>query len=359
MILGDIELTGILGLKNKIMSLNKCLEKYVGLTQSDCECRPENLDDFDPESSIGLYLDSEKYSVPLQFIGSKEDCDSGDLISILTGARKRGVNEFISLMSRSVKDRYGYLDLPISFFVGQNKENGSLSIPETYKGIEIRPREKYRNGITTISGIWIKGNEGEDFEIKLIRDGVEDDSVWVESYDGGKIEVQWALPSTDNGRQVAWKVIGDYPNARNIKLKPCCSGVAAWRDYIHVEGIASNNSDGSDGRHNVGYSNGIRLDASFHCGHQWLCGNNNDTDGLGRQIGEGAYLMSVIELLSFLENRPNPSTPVPIETIAMKKDQAWEQLMMRVEWIIENAGNRLSGCANCSKQRLQKASILI
>lgn len=343
------------------MNLNRCLKKYVGLTQSKCECTPEQIRYFRPHSSIGLYLDSEKYSVPLQFIGTKEDCDSGGIISILSGARRRGVNEFISLMGRAVKDRYGYNDLPISFFIGRDSENGALTIPHKYRGIEIRPMESYRNGIITISGIWVKGNKGEDFTIKLFREGeeTEEKSVSIENHDGGKISVKWTLPMTDDGRQIVWRIIGDYPNARNIKLKACCSGTNPWKKYMHVKGIASDNEDGSDGKYSSGHPNGMRLDASFHCGHQWLCGNNNDTDGLGRQIGEGAYLMSVIELLSFLENRPTPFTPVPIETIAMKKDAAWEQLMIRVDWIIENAGNRLSGCANCSKDRLQKAPILI
>lgn len=343
------------------MNLNRCLEKYVGLTQSKCDCKPEDLEDFSPESSIGLYLDSEKYSVPLQYISTKIDCDSGGVLDILRDARSRGVSEFIALMGRAVKDKYGYEDLPTSFFIGRDSENGGLAIPENYKGIEIKPRDIYRNGIITISGIWVKGNKGEDFTIKLFREGeeTEEKSVTIQNHDGGKIKVDWSLPMTDDGRQIVWRIIGDYPNARNIKLKACCSGTNPWKKYMHVKGIASDNEDGSDGKYSSGHPNGMRLDASFHCGHQWLCGNNNDTDGLGRQIGEGAYLMSVIELLSLLENRPVPFTPVPIEMIAMKKDQAWEQLMIRVDWIVENAGNRLSGCANCSKDRLQKAPILI
>lgn len=344
------------------MNLNKCLEKYVGLSQSRCKCKPEELRYFRPYSSIGLYLDSERYSVPLNFIGTKEDCDSGGIIRILADARKRGISEFISIISRAVKDKFGYNDLPVSFFIGRQNENGSLNITETYKGVEIRPSTRYRSGVITIRGIYLKGNKGDDFVLRLFRVG--EDKVYrevgVENYDGGKIEVNWTLPMTDNGRAIEWRIIGNYEEARNHALKGCCgSGRPSWMNYMSVIGIASENEDGEGGREIKGNPSGMRLDASFHCGHMWLCDNNNDQDGLGRQIGEGVYLMSVIELLSFIENRPHPYTPAPVEYIQAKKDDAWSQLMIRVDWIIDNAGERLSGCADCSNQKLRKAPILL
>lgn len=342
------------------MDIKTCLSKYVGLSTSKCNCLPET--ELVNTSSIGLFLDSERYSIPVTFTQTKADCDSGGIWDILFDARNRGINEFIGMISREMKGKFGYLDVPTAFFIGGNKTNGTLTIPETYKGIWITPKETYRNGVISITGIQVLGNIGSTFDLWLYKEGdaTATETVNVVNYDGNMIDVDWSVNTSDKGREVNWYVVGDYLDVQNNKIKCNCGRREAWMNYTSIRAVAGNalpmddsNITGSK------WANGLYIDASFHCDHSWLCDDNNDVDGLGRQIGEAVYLASVVELLSFVENRPHPFTPTPQEYIAMKKEEAMLGLYARIEYIIDNLDGRMGDCVTCNKSRIGKTSILI
>lgn len=340
-----------------------CLEKLVGLSQSECECF-----DIDPElkeSKSGLYLD-EQEGIDLELITNSLGCGE-ELEKAFEKIYKNAVNFFQTDLQVELGNHYKQNHSPYIGRIGEQKYSGPLTkVTETFLGLKINTKKiegasavinkilLYFNATGTIN---LKVYQGKDTLLKEYSINVVNGST---SFTPPEPLV---LPLTNYGYSEDYYFVYDLPDGMkpmNNDVKCGCHGIESIRGvFLTPSGIKGTsllnyNADS--------HAMGISLDASIGCSIENIICDLIVPDTIKRKVAIALwYKMSVLTLDAVFGSREiNFDTLSNGEYLYTRKKKFESLYKAVIEWLGENIDMQTSDCFICnSSKQMVVGKILI
>lgn len=372
-----------------MLDVSKCLEDIVGLSENDCPCfgtdepvlgelggldvlgglpgpggeevpesieRPSNYSD----SRSGLYIDDQRFSIPLKFTGHSKDCGEGNIWDVLARSRKNGIRNFITDLGAGSKE---YFRNRLHKFSGNTagvSHNYTVGGLGDIIGVYIDPIQyKGAKGVLNEVELYVQGSG--TFEVNVYSEydfsapiNTSPISVSVNGNFGReKLAEPLTLSFSDEfARKVGYFVVyssgGSDP--RNIQFSCNCGNDLPWIKHFSISGVAASSlSELPTVGRNTQYPYGIRLHMDVTCGMDWLCRNWDFSNEWDRVASEAMMLYGVVELLERQLNDPQPVSTAAPETIQRKLKNARDLLGQRMPWLAMEIPLEESDCYLCKE----------
>jgi len=366
-----------------MLDLNTCLQDIVGLSENDCPCygtdepvlggidggdvlapldpgpgdiidRPEKWN----TSLSGLYLDDQKYSIPLKFTGNTKDCGEGNVWDILARSRAHGLRNFITDLGAGIKAGYDSRLSKFSGVTAGTSHNYNLANLGAFAGVYIDPAQ-YRGAKGIIDEIELYMQAPGTFLVNVYSErdlgtpiNEAPISVVVSGNFGRAIlTTPLSLSFSDEySRKVGYYVVYDRQgiDPRNLQFGCNCGNEKPWLNHFTLSGVSADSLDGlEDAGRNTQYPYGIRMKMRVTCGMDWLCRSWDFSNQWDRVASESIMLYGVCELLERQLNDPQPVASANPEMVQNKLTRAKQLLSDRMPWLATNIPLEDADCYAC------------
>lgn len=350
-----------------MLDLQECLKPIVGLTDKECPCFDDDRPDDYNDSLSGLFIDNERFGLPLKFINKAKDCGVGGVWDILNRAQSNGIDRFIthlgaeSLSDKSKRTR-NRLDRWTGYTSG-NTYNYALTNLESKVAVYIDP-VKHKGVKALLNEVELYLTAAGTYEVNVYR---EDDlstpinatpiQVTTSSKFGKKrLDDPLVLDfSDDRARKVGYYVVydpGAY-NPRNIQFSCNCGNDFPWQNHFNIYGVdAQDVASLGDANRNTKYPNGIRLNLTVSCGMDWLCRTWDFSNTWDRLVSEALMLYMACDIFEKTLLNPQPVSNINPKTLSIKLKANQDLLKKRMTWLNATIPSDASDCSTCKPRSM-------
>ena len=277
-----------------------CLRTLVGLSDQDCKCYDTDKPiDFNTSSS-GLFITDE---LPLNFIGSAEDCEQGGVWDILEKARNRAINDVLRDYAANLYLYHSqrFTPYPVSDTtnekrIGDFKNNSSFAFSSLagVAGIMFYPK-KIKGGRAVLRGFDLKLDNINTAKVEIFvadnyRGVIQAFTVNYTS-NGDYVYIPFDNPVVlefDNVEEdlkyfIGYEVLTGARYASNEIIGGCCGRTGPTynpfltyfqnnKQIYGFEAVSNDIADLDNVLTSNTYARGMRLDMSLTCDiFAWLC----------------------------------------------------------------------------------------
>lgn len=378
-----------------------CLRELVGLSDQDCNCYDTGKPTDWNNSNSGIFLTDE---LPVNFVGSAEDCVQGGVWDILEKARNRAIKDVLRDYAANVYMYHsqGFAPYPVSDTtneqrIGAYKNNGSLAFSSLagVAGVMFYPR-KIKGGRAVVRGIDLKLDNlvGEkiDFFIADNYRGIIYAENKTYTSNGDFVRIEFKTPTvlefdnvdSDLKYFIGYEVKDTARYANNEIIGGCCGRTGptynpflSYFDNQQIYGFEAASNDIADLNTPLSsnsYARGLRLDMSLTCDvFAWLCALSSDPTDItqnganGEGIRFGMMLADLIRAAATQYIAKRILQSQNINRITMLSAESINDIMMQqadiynkgIKYLARETPHWANDCLNCKQDKtISKNSIL-
>jgi hypothetical protein len=358
----------------------ECLDNIIGLSQTDCNCFPNDTTIDGLTSKSGIYLDQLE-GLNIDLLDSASDCDQGSVWDLMERARNNATKTFKADLLTGLLTHNKERRLPFLGIIGQSKFTRSLSLTSTYAGLRVYCNQ-IMGGTMTIKRIGLSFNQAQTFDISVYN--AITDTV-VETYTVTSVanqvtyydlptplvlemnntesdapeyyfiyELAGGLQPKDNSRSCGCG--GSYKPVFNTDkptyMKPGSYNKDRWNEFVMVAGISGNDITERDDWNTSSAMNGILLDVEFKCKiTELICQDDMDFENnpmaavmaFAIRYKAGVYLADSI----LASGKINRYTTMDRERLMGKKNSYEKEYQSRIEWLSQAISPKINDCLVC------------
>lgn len=337
----------------------ECLETLVGLAPASVSCfvDPEP-DDFDTSDSGYYILDPE---FGLNVI---EACEVEGW-AVLTRARAKGILQFKTDLSASLRNRYGSAISPFSGKIAELKNNGTKSVSNDYGGLRLRVRRQIRGGKIILKTVFLGVNTSDDYDVTITSNDplfTSPTPVTVTATantfgTSGESLALAELPMWSDSCPYDWlEYYISYPLAvalpLNNKISCGCGGSKeGWKEHLDVSGFNLDTQTPATGGSFTGAAYGLVVDAYLSCGElDWIC---EVTEWVGRYAFEvAARALQFAQAVAAIDElaityKLNVCTHYNQAELMSRRNYLAESYATNIKWLAANVPKGATGCFAC------------
>ncbi len=356
--------------------LTACLETVVGLSDSPCAC-------YDPKpagystSLSGYYLTEQKSGIPLRFLGTSADCETGGAWDILAKARKEGIRQFIRDLTEASAN---YRSSRPSFNgrIGNADFNGLSVVSKPINGQKIVPYANTKGGWLLISAVSMNVSATGSYTVEIYSSEDVTAPLASEVVTVGTANTWTAQTLTTPLEVPLWKqdckltyfVVYDRLTAQaaNNTLHCGCGSIATkkagapWLEWVEVSGLnvaaVSDLADQSVYRGGTA-AYGLQVHARIGCReHEWMCDLEYDFDRgseHAHQISKAIQLAGAANVASYIvqSREINRYTGLEREVIYGKRNGMISHYGNIIEWLAANKPDYVNDCTQCNSKTVK------
>jgi len=354
-----------------------CLNNIIGLSQNECVCYDDGRPvDFD-KSNSGLYLD-ELEGLNLRTLASDVECGEGNIWLKMEKAITNAINNFRTDLLSSIMLTQRNARKPFQGIIGQLKFKTFNTIPTTWTGLRINPRE-YKGSVLTIKGITALMDSTVVFDV-FIYDNISptplhsilnvnattgtatknpltnpiDLPLYVEGYDDDSLQYF-----------VVYQPSGFNP--LDNKISCGCRRTENFESWLTIEGIQGDVIADREDWNSNGFANGLALDVTTKCNvAEIICGgDSNDSldfenDGVALSMAYAIRFKAGEILIEDIlaSGEINRFTMLDKERLWGKRNHYRTEFRTRIVYISDTIDIDSNDCLVCGDKRINRSSIL-
>lgn len=370
--------------------ITDCLNKIIGLSQTNCSCFTDNIPVDAGVSRSGLFLD-QLDGLNLKMADSLEDCEEGGLWDILAKSRDNAIFDFRSDLMTKLMSMNKYKRQPFIGQIGTTETKGNKTLNKTYAGVEFYmdqiiggTMEVRRIGLyfseTKTFKIWVYSNEDDSLLHEMIVSSVANQVTWVtlsnpivlemNNNSGSYPRYYFVYKSADAsapkdiqaGCGCSPRIYHYYWDAHNPKFKSYEKD--RWSEFIMVTGVQGDDIADRENWATENYLNGLMFDVSFKCRvKDIICTEVPDyeTNELAIAMAYAVRFKAGQLLLDQIlaSGNINRFSMMDRERMMGKKNTYVKEYLLRLDWLAENINIKTNDCLICNDTNdIFKAGIL-
>ncbi|TJY63820.1 hypothetical protein FAZ19_16260 [Sphingobacterium alkalisoli] len=350
-----------------------CLNKIVGISNTDCECATQAVTPEDRESTSGIYIDEVEGGLKLSAI-DKIGCQ--DFVEKTRQARKRAIDAFIETMLAQYATEGGFSRRykPFNSRIGQVNHLRTLNNLPKYAGLRLRTR-LIRGSSIKISAIGLIWSAERNVTVSIYKSHGNVEPQFLQSIENiptiANISVTHDLNeiielplSDDTGRPIDYYFVYDtelsgFP--RDNKATCSCGGSeAVLKSYLSIGGVFAASVGSLTTDHSSVYANGIFLEAKIDCtSKESICNllELDETKTIAHAIAYKAQEVLIEELMG--SGNINRFTMLSKEHLWGKRNHFKKEFDTRILWLAQTYPfDQVNDCVGCSdSDRMYKGLI--
>lgn len=362
-------------------TINDCLNKIIGLSETDCECFDTGKPVDANVSNSGLFLD-QLDGINLKLASADEDCEEGGLWDILAKSRNNAIADFKSDLQSALLTRYKQRRQPFIGQIGSTSYKNNLSLTSTYAGVEFfcdqivggtmkirRIGLLFANSGTFTISVYSNVDEGlvDQYSVTAIANTL----TWFTIPGGLSLEM-------DNETGTYPRYFFVYEVAQSGQPKDIQGGCGCntnknykyywntnepkfasfekdrWSEYVMLTGVTgeTNTLLGRDSWGTQNYLNGLVFDVAFTCAiKDLICTEQFDyeTNPLALVMAYAVRYKAGIILLDKIlaSGEINRYTMMDRERLMGKKNTYAKEYQSRIDYLVEQINYKANDCLVC------------
>jgi len=351
-----------------------CLNNIIGLSLNECVCYDDGRPvDFDVSNS-GLYLD-ELEGLNLRTLASDVECGEGNIWLKMEKAITNAVTNFRTDLISSILLTQRTGRKSFNGLIGQLKYKTVNTIPTTWTGLRINPRE-FKGSVLTLKGITTLMDTDVSFDV-FIYDNITPTPLHsilnVNAVTGTATEnplTPIELPLYREGYQDLEYQIVYQPSGFNPldnKVTCGCRRRENFEEWMTVEGIQGDVIAEREDWNTNGFANGLAIDVSMVCNTaEIICGgDSNDSldfenDGVALSMAYAIRFKAGEILIEDIlaSGEINRFTMLDKERLWGKRNHYRTEFRTRIVYISDTIDIESNDCLVCGDKRINRSSIL-
>lgn len=359
-------------------TINDCLSKIIGLSETNCSCFTSGIPVDAATSNSGLFLDQLE-GLNLKMADAIEDCEEGGLWDILAKSRDNGIKDFRSDLQSALLTKYRLRRQPFTGIIGSTAYKNNLTLTGTYAGVEFF-MDQVIGGVMEIRRIGLLFAESAPIDI-TIYSNVDDSVIATYSTNTVANTLTWYdLPtplsleqSNESGSYPRYYVLftsaGNTP--KDIQAGCGCSNKVyhfywnckepkfksyekdRWSEFLMIRGVQGNDLTDRENWATSQYMNGLLFDVTFKCRvKDLICTEQMDYENnvLAMAMAYAVRLKAGTILLDKIlaSGAINRYTMMDRERIMGKKNTYMKEYKNYIEWLAEQINYKANDCLICN-----------
>ncbi|WP_313515643.1 hypothetical protein [Sphingobacterium sp.] len=351
----------------------ECLDKIIGISNTECECSSQDVTPDDKISKSGIFLDEVEGGLKLSSIG-KIDCQ--DFLTKSRSARKRATDQFIESILAQYATEGGFSSKYQKFDgrIGKTNHLRTLSNLQKFAGLRLRTRliRGASIKISSIGLIWGSEvnvflnvyksyNQSDElsivktFEIQTITNVQSiyklDEILELPLYDEKNISIDYYF--------VIDTTLSGFP--RDNQATCSCGGMERiLKSYLSLGGVQSSSLDGLVGSTDQIYSYGIYLDAKIDCtSKESICNllELDESKTIAHAIAYKAQEFLIEEVMS--SGKVNRFTMLSNEHMWGKRNHFRKEFDNRILWLAQTYPfEKINDCVGCDESNMMYKGLI-
>lgn len=368
--------------------INDCLNKIIGLSETNCTCFTDGIPPDAATSLSGLYLDQLE-GLNLKLADSIDDCEEGSLWQILAKSRDNAIKDFRSDLMTALLQRHKYRRQPFTGQIGSAKFKNSKTLTNTYAGVqfytdqiiggtmEIKRIGLLFDAVRTFT-IYVYSNENDNLISSVTVTTVANQLTWVDfplTLDMSNMsgtnpryyfiyESALAQNPKDNqaGCGCSTKNYHYFWNCTNPKFQSYEKD--RWSEFVMQTGIQGAAIADREDWATENYMNGLLFEVAFKCAvKDLICTETPDYENNAlAQVMAYAVRYRAGQLLFddlLASGQINRYTMMDRERIMGKKNTYVKEYLSRIEYLVDQINYKQNDCLICDDVNdIFKAGIL-
>lgn len=339
----------------------ECLETLVGLSPASIGCFVDSEPaDFDTSDSGYYILDSE-FGLTIA-----EACEIEGW-ALLEAARDKGILQFKTDLSASLRQRFGSSISPFSGLIGELKNTGTKSVSNARAGLRIRVKKQVKGGKLILKKAYIGVDTTDTYALAV----TSNDPLFTEPtpVDVSATANQWGTGTTLGLIElpmysascpypcleyfVSFPLDGALPLSNKVSCG-CGGNKEGWRANFDVSGFNSDSDTPLTGAF-TGSAYGLVLDAYISCGElDWLCElaeYNGDT--MTKVAARTLQFAQSIAAIDALINtyKINVCTHYNQDEMISRRNFLAKSYAQNIAWMAANVPPGATGCFACRPEK--------
>lgn len=359
--------------------INECLNKIIGLSETNCSCFTNDIPVDAATSRSGLFLDQLE-GINLKLVDAVEDCEEGGLWDILAKSRDNAIKDFKSDLASAMLQRYKYKRQPFTGIIGTQKFKNTLSIGENYAGVEFY-LDEILGGTMEVRRIGLLFSQTVSFTI-YVYGNADDQLLASYSVTSAANQLTWYdLPtplqlamSNNSGENPRYYFIYELADAAQPKDNQAGCGCSSsvykyywdcrsprfpsyekdrWSEYLMQTGVQGNSIPDRDNWTTTNYMNGLMFDVAFKCAvKDLICtevpdyANNELALVMAYAVRYKAGQLLIDKVLA--SGNISRFTMMDRERLMGKKNTYVKEYLQRIDYLAAQINHRQNDCLICN-----------
>lgn len=336
----------------------ECLDALVGIAPNDISCFTDEAPDNFDSSDSGYFIVDPEFGLAVI-----EACGVAGW-AILTRARAKGILQFKTDLSASLRTRYGSSISPFSGKIAELKSTGTKTAANDYGGLRFRIRRQIRGGKIVLKTAYLGVNTSGDYDVTVTSNDplfTSPSPVTVtataNSFGAGESLGLVELPMwSDSCPYDYLEYYISYPLAGALPLNnriSCGCGVSkeGWKQHLDVSGFNLNTQTPADSGTFSNAAYGLVIDAYLSCGElDWICEasewvGQTALDVVARALQFAQAVAAIDEFA--LSYKINPCTHYNQAELMSRRNWLAEAYATNIKWLAANVPKGATGCFAC------------
>ncbi|WP_313418825.1 hypothetical protein [Sphingobacterium multivorum] len=340
----------------------ECLDKIIGISNTDCECATQDIQPEDRVSKSGIFMDEVEGGLKLSSI-EKIDCQ--DFLTKSRNARKRATDQFIESILAQYATDGGFTQKFEKFDgrIGKTEHLRTLSYLPKYAGLKLKPLLIRGSSIkiSSIGLIW--GSEttvslsiykcyGKGYDLDLIKTIEIQTLANIQSLH--TLDELLELPlADDRNLPIQYYFLYDTSSSgfpRDNKATCTCGGMERiLKTYLSLGGVQADSMDGINLSNEYVQANGIYLNAKIDCTSKAAICNLlalDESNTIAHAIAYKAQEFLIEDVMS--SGRVNRFTMLSNEHMWGKRNHFRKEFDNRIMWLSQTYPYiKINDCVEC------------
>lgn len=348
----------------------ECLDKVIGITQSDCECLLDNFTEEQvqqmKESSTGVYLDDVEGAVtPDQIIDLSKCSDFfKESKRAIEGAKKK----YLADLTVAVAQNQKLTKKNFKGTIGKPSYAGNLlSSDKRYNFVLLKPIS-FTDGDLKIHSVRLATNTtgtATVYLLKIHEDGTQEEitqkqvSIVANTFVDTGITAS-KLKLSEDSEQISYALVWEHPTAlaKDNKAGCGCKGGDAYSGYITVTGGAGD--DITNLKATDKFTHGFSINAEINCDQtKYICREfNQDLSIKVATAWAIAYKANELLIESIMASgEVNRYTMLNREFLWGKRNHFKKEYETRISWLADTIRVDTSDCFVCARRNIRVTGI--
>ena len=342
-----------------------CLDKIIGLSQTECACFDEDKPTDYNVSLSGVYLDELDGFPGLETLGSISNCEEGSIWKIMEKALEKSILQFKADMLSGMENAFKTRRPNFKGLIGDIAFNNTLILTQNKAGIRIRSHNVV-GGYFDLTRIGLMFNATSSITIKVFSNLDQVNEIASYTMMTAANNTQFVrltnplrLPLwSETGHHIEYYLVYDLTGAyypKNNKLDCGCGKKmdVSYKNWISLEGIRGNAGTMYNDFQSSNELNGLVIEGSFTCdSSRLICSDEYPLDFNSGRALQMAYAVRFKTAQSVIQkvldtneiNRPNMLSR---EALYGKRNSFGKKYEEWIEYLVTNTEILNSDCLVC------------
>lgn len=349
-----------------------CLDKIIGISNTDCECTTQDITPEDRESKSGIYMDEVEGGLKLSSI-AKIDCQ--DFLTKSRSARKRATDQFIESILAQYATEGGYSQKYDKFDgrIGKVAHLRTLSLPQ-FAGLRLKTR-LIRGSSLKVSAIGLIWSSEVTVKLSIYKGyGIDSELVHIKDVEiqtlekiqsSKKLDELLELPLWDERNlPIDYYFVYDTSMSgfpRDNQATCSCGGAERiLKSYLSLGGVSSSTLEGLKSSNHYVNANGIYLDAKIDCtSKEAICRlvELDESKSIAHAIAYKAQEFLIEEVMS--SGNVNRFTMLSNEHMWGKRNHFRKEFDNRIMWLSQTYPfEKINDCVGCDSSQFMYKGLI-